>query len=303
MTTSSNPLPPSSRWTGAAPEQEMFQTYAKEEYQARTNVHYEQPPEFFFPILGGAWQIYSCNLWERATTDTESQEEKMDLFARLMQLRPGQRILDVGCGWAGPLTYLCKTYGTRGVGINLSPTQTRYGRERVAAQQVDAQIFECHWEDFEDDQGFDAIYTDEASVHFTNLDAFFVKAHALLRPGGCLLVKECHFTNSRYHEHLTRANVFNHEIFGLTGSYRTLADELTQLDKSGLELRVVHQIDLENYRRTTDRWLSNMHQHKEQLVAIVGADYYRRFRTYLKLVRKTWNGTKMTLDVVVSYKV
>ena len=61
MTTSSNPLPPSSKWTGAAPEQEMFQTYAKEEYQARTNVHYEQPPEFFFPILGGAWQIYSCN--------------------------------------------------------------------------------------------------------------------------------------------------------------------------------------------------------------------------------------------------
>ncbi len=126
---------------------------------------------------------------------------------------------------------------------------------------------------------------------------------SLLRPGGCVAVKECHFTSSRYNEQLTRANVFNHEIFGLTGSYRTLADELTQIDKSGLEMRVIHQIDLENYRRTADRWLANMHEHKEQLVELVGADYYRRFRTYLKLVRKTWNGTKMTLDITVSYKV
>ncbi len=303
MTTSFGPLPPSSEWTGAAPEQEMFQRYALEDYKARTNVHYEQPAEFFFPILGGTWQVYSCNLWDQATTDTESQEAKLDLFATLMHLNAGQRVLDVGCGWGGPLTYLSKTYDVQGVGLNLSPTQTRVAQQRVAEHQVDVQIFECNWENFQDEQGFDAIYTDEAAVHFTSLDEFFTKMRSLLRPGGCLLVKECHFTSSRYNQQLTRANVFNHEIFGLTGSYRTLADELTLLDKSGLELRVVHQIDLANYRRTSDQWLANMHAHKAELVALVGEDFYRKFRTYLKLVRKTWSGTKMTLDIVVSYKV
>lgn len=303
MTAPRNSLPLSREWTGANPEQELFQTYAKDEYKQRTNTHYEQPPEFFFPILGGTWHIYSCNLWEQASSDTESQEAKMELFARLMNLQRGQRILDVGCGWGGPLTYLCKTYDAHGVGLNLSPTQKRAAEQRAAEHQADVTIFECNWEDFEDADGFDAIYTDEAIVHFTNLGEFFKKARSLLRPGGCLAAKECHFTSSRYNQQLTRANVFNHEIFGLTGSYRTLADELTLLDQSGLELRTIHQIDLENYRRTTDRWLANMHQHKEQLQALVGEDYYRQFRTYLKLVRKTWNSTKMTVDIVVSYNV
>ncbi|HEX6290001.1 MAG TPA: class I SAM-dependent methyltransferase [Herpetosiphonaceae bacterium] len=303
MTTPLKRLPSSRAWTGAVDGQEMFQTYSKEEYKARTNAHYEQPPEFFFPILGGEWQVYSCNLWERATNDTESQEEKLDLFATLMSLRPGQRILDVGCGWGGPLVYLCKTYGVSGVGLNLSPTQRRVAQQRAADYGVDVQIHECNWEDFQDDQGFDAVYTDEAIVHFTNLGQFFGKIHSLLRPGGVMLNKECHFTSSRYNQKLTRANVFHHEIFGLTGSYRTLADELTLVDQNNFEVRTIHQIDLEHYRKTADRWLSNMHQHKQELQALVGEEYYRQFRAYLKIVRRTFSGTKMTLDVIVSHKI
>jgi cyclopropane-fatty-acyl-phospholipid synthase len=303
MSTPIRRVPSSQEWTGAAPEQELFQSYSKEEYKARTNLHYEQPPEFFFPILGGEWQIYSCNLWEHATNDTESQAEKMDLFARLMNLRPGQRILDVGCGWGGPLVYLCKTYGLTGVGLNLSPTQRRVAQQRAADYGVDVQIVECNWEDFTDDQGFDAVYTDEAIVHFTHLGQFFGKVHSLLRPGGCMLNKECHFTNSRYNRELTRANVFNHEIFGLTGGYRTLADELTLVDQNNFEVRAIHQIDLEHYRRTADRWLSNMYEHRAELQALVGEEYYRQFRAYLKLVRRTFSGTKMTLDAILSYKI
>lgn len=303
MTTPIKRLPTSREWTGPAPEQELFQSYSKEEYKDRTNVHYEQPPEFFFSILGGEWQIYSCNLWERATDDTESQQEKMDLFAKLLDLKPGMRILDVGCGWGGPLVYLCKTYGVTGVGLNLSPTQRQVGQQRAANYGVNAQIYECNWEDFGDEQSFDAIYTDEAIVHFTNLGEFFGKAHALLRPGGRMLNKECHFTSSRYNQYLTRANVHNYEIFGLTGGYRTLADELTLVDQNNFEVQTIHQIDLENYRRTADSWLNNMFQHKERLQEIVGAEYYRQFRAYLKLVRRTFSGTKMTLDIVVAHKI
>src|SRR3712207_5325574 len=108
-----------------APVQQFYQPYSPEEDKQRTNSHYEQPVEFFYAVTGGKWNVYSCNLWGEVMTDTESQEAKLNLLAQLMQLKPGQRILDVGCGWGGPLVYLSKTYGVQGVGLTLSSLQKR----------------------------------------------------------------------------------------------------------------------------------------------------------------------------------
>src|SRR5687768_10029530 len=114
---------------------ELYQAYDIHEDQERTNVHYEHPPQFFYSFTGGEWNCYSCNLWPNGvTTDTQSQEAKLDRFAELMNLQPGQRILDVGCGWAGPLAYLCKTYGTRGVGLMLSEMQYKAAQDRKSTR-------------------------------------------------------------------------------------------------------------------------------------------------------------------------
>jgi len=89
------------------PEHQLYHDYTTDVDQARTNVHYEQPPEFFLLITGGEWNVYSANLWDPGTADdTASQEAKLDLIARLAGLEKGMRLIDVGCGWAGPLTYL-----------------------------------------------------------------------------------------------------------------------------------------------------------------------------------------------------
>jgi len=301
MTSRIRPLPPSSQWAGPAPDQELFQRYSNREDAERTNVHYEQPREFFYAITGGAWNVYSCNLWTTATTDTESQEAKLDLLARLMELKPGQRILDVGCGWGGPLVYLCEKYGVRGMGLNLSPTQQRCAAERIVAHGVDARVLECHWRDFQDDEGFDAVLTDEVVAHFEDLGGYFAKVHSLLRPGGCVLDKELHYSTSRYKQ-LSRADVFINEIYGLTGNYRTLGEELTMLDQHGFALRAVQQIPLDNYKRTAERWLANMHEHREALQRAVGVEHYRRFRTYLKLVQRIMSGRTMSMDVIVATK-
>jgi len=301
MTDRFHPLPASSEWSGPAPEQKFYQQYSVQEDKEHTNVHYEQPPEFFYAITSGKWNVYSCNLWSGATTDTESQEAKLDLLAQLMDLQPGQRILDVGCGWAGPLVYLSTTYGVEGVGLTLSPTQKRYADRRIAEYQANVEVIECHWQDFEDSRGFDAIFTDEVIVHFHDLRGFFAKAHALLRPGGHFLNKELHFNSSRYKQ-LNRGLVFINEIYGLTGNYRTLGEELMLLDETGFELQVVHQLPPHHYQQTIARWQANMHQHKDRLQALVGVDYYRRFRAYLKLVGRGFNDPHMSIDVVASIK-
>lgn len=301
MTIEPQALPPSSEWSGPAPHQELYRSYSVEEDRDRTNVHYEQPTEFFTRIVGGEWHTYSCNLWSDGGDASQSQENKLDLLAELMQLAPGRRILEVGSGWGGPLVYLCKKYGVRGVGLTLSPTQKAYAERRIDQYGVDATIVERHWQDYEDDEGFDAVFTDEVLAHVNDFDAFCRKAGSLLQPGGHFLNKELHFTNSRY-KTLSRAATFIHELYGLTGYYRTLGEELVTLDRNGFSQDVVHQIPREQYRRTAEDWLANMRAHEEELRDLVGEEYFRRFRIYLKLVRKLFTMRTMTIDVVSSVK-
>lgn len=277
----------------------LWRGFSAAEDRQRTNEHYEKPTRFFTAITGGVWNVYSCNLWESGLDDTQSQERKLDLLAGLLELESGQRVLDVGCGWGGPLVYLAKRYDVRGVGLTLSPTQGEFARRRVRENRVDVEILECHWEDFESDETFDAVYTDEVIVHFNRLDGYFQKVLSLLRPGGRMLNKELHFTSTRWME-VTPAMVFVNEIYGETGNYRTLHEELALVDRAGFTLQHVHQIGMENYVRTAGRWLENMNAHRWELEELVGAQYYKRFRTYLRIARRIFGGPSMTLDVVSS---
>jgi len=279
----------------------LWRGFSVAEDRKRTNEHYEQPPRFFTAITGGAWNVYSCNLWQDGVDETQAQERKLDLLAALLQLQPGQRILDVGCGWGGPLVYLAKTYSVRGVGLTLSPAQRAFAENRVSQHGVDVAIQECHWKDFRDDKPFDAVYTDEVIVHFNDLAGYLEKVWSLLRPGGRMLNKELHFTSTSWME-ITPAMVFVNEIYGETGNYRTLHEELALVDRAGFTLDKVHQIRMDNYVRTAEHWLKNMQTHRDELERIVGALYYKRFRTYLRIGRRIFGGPSMTLDVITSVK-
>ncbi len=282
---------------------EFYQEYSPEEDQDRTNVHYEMPVEFFYAVTGGKWNVYSCNLWDVAGANdpTSSQEAKLDRFAHLMNLQPGQRILDVGCGWGGPLTYLCQKYGVEGVGLTLSPKQKAAADERIARAGVKAEVQVRHWEQYTDDRPFDAVYTDEVIVHFFHLGDFFKKAYSLLRDGGVMLNKELHYVHPRYSE-MNRAISHINEIYGFTGNYRPLAEELRLANEAGFDVKAVEQIPLSQYKKTAGNWLDNMDEHKDELISLVGEEYYKRFKVYLRIIMRTFAAETMTLDMILSQK-
>jgi cyclopropane-fatty-acyl-phospholipid synthase len=292
---------PSKRKAGFTAEQQLYRPLSIEEDRQQTNTHYEQPVEFFYTLTGGEWNVYSANLWSGSQTQTESQERKLDLLAELMQLHPGMRILDVGCGWGGPLVYLSKKYGVRGVGLTLSSLQRGAAEERIARHGADVTIIESHWKDYRDDELFDVVYTDEVIVHFHDLGDFFVKVFGLLRDGGRMLNKELHLVHAR-HAEMTRAMSFINEIFGSTGNYRTLAEELTLVGEAGFDLEAIHQMPLREYQKTVDSWLTNMKAQRARLEELVGRETLRRFQTYLQLCHHIHGGTRMTLDLVVGRK-
>ena len=277
----------------------FWRGYSTDDDKARINSHYDQSAEFFTTLTGGEWNVYSCNFWEQAETDTQSQERKLDLMAEMMQLRQGQRVLDVGCGWGGPLVYLSRRYGVSGIGITPAPRQVEYGERRAARYGVPVEFRVSHWREFEDPQPFDAVYSDEVIVHFNDLLGYFEKARTLLKPGGVMLNKELHFTGQR-HMALSRAMVFINKMVGETGNYRTLYDELATLDRAGFDLVRIEQMALTNYQRTLDVWLANMRGAESELTGLVGADEFRRIRTYLRLSRKSHGGRSMTLDLVLA---
>ena len=278
-----------------------WRAYSAAEDIERTNQHYDQPAEFFVLVTGGEWNTYSCNLWDGAASETEAQERKLDLIAELMQLRPRQRVLDIGCGWGGPLVYLASRYGIRGEGLTLSETQKAYADKRIAEYGVDAAVHVCHWNDFDSREKFDAVYTDEVIVHFNDLLGFFQKVHSLLAPGGVMLNKELHFSHTRYMQ-LTRSMVLLNKLFGETGNYRMLHDELALLDQAGFRLTRIHQVPPRDYVRTCDSWLSNIAKHQDRLVSLAGGEFYSMFRTYLRIARRIVNAapSRMTCDIVVA---
>ena len=273
--------------------------YPVDEDVERTNTHYDLPAEFFITFMGGRWNCYSCNLWDGATSETESEERKLNLLAELMELHSGQRVLDVGCGWGGPLVYLAKRYGIRGIGISLSPSQTAYAKERAERERVAVDFRVCHWRDFEDAEPFDVVYTDEVVCHFKDLAGYFGKVKGLLKPGARMLNKELHLTSSKYLRP-TKAGSFLTGIIGGSGEYRLLHDELAVLDGAGFALEQVHPIPVANFQKTSDAWLKNLQRARARLEEIVGREEYRRNVTYLRFARRSFADPIVSVDVVVA---
>jgi cyclopropane-fatty-acyl-phospholipid synthase len=219
-----------------------------------------------------------------------------------MRLDSGMRILDVGCGWGGPLVYLCEKYDVVGHGITISPMQIPTARDRAARHEVDATFEIVHWRNLPEVETYDVVLTDEVITHFYDLGDFFAKCWKILKPGGMMVHKELHLTRSEYSE-LGPASEHVHKIYGYTGNYRPLYEELRHVDEQGFRLKDVFQIPIENYHLTLDVWMNNLFTHRERMKEITSPEFYKDFRAYLKAVRHIFTHTDyLSVDIFAARK-
>lgn len=280
-----------------------YVAYELEEDTARVAYHYEVDPQFFLTVTDGEWNNYSASIWEDGFDITQAQEKKLDKFAEMMGLKPGMRIMDVGCGWGGPLVYLCKTYGVQGHGITVSPMQIPIAEARAERYGVDATFEVIHWQELPEVETYDAIFTDEVIVHFNDLSGFFAKCHKLLKKGGMLVNKELHFTHSSHAHWTDRLSQHINKVYAYTGNYRTLVEELTLLDQNNFQIVEVHQIPIESYRKTIDDvWLKNLHERREELEAMTSPEHVADFRAYLKAIMVCFRYDFLGLHMVAGKK-
>jgi cyclopropane-fatty-acyl-phospholipid synthase len=130
--------------------------------------------------------IYSCAYWANAKTLDEAQEAKLDLVFGKLGLRPGQQVLDIGCGWGGSLKYAAEKYGVSGVGITVSKEQAELARVNCAGLPIEIQLL-----DYRDlRQQFDHIYSIGMFEHVgpKNYRGYLEVVRRCLKSGGRFLL-------------------------------------------------------------------------------------------------------------------
>jgi cyclopropane-fatty-acyl-phospholipid synthase len=158
--------------------------------QAAVSYHYDVSNDFYRLVLGHT-MTYSCGVWTDASIGVDqAQANKYDLICRKLGLEPGQRLLDVGCGWGGMVMRAASRYGVDAVGVTLSARQQEWAAKAIADAGLGSSV-QARLQDYRDvhDGPYDAASSIGMFEHvgLVRLRQYFDCLHRLLRPGGRLL--------------------------------------------------------------------------------------------------------------------
>ena len=245
-----------------------------EQAKANARAHYGLPASFYKLWLDDPLMMYTCAYWREGTTTLEqAQANKIDHVCRKLRLRPGERFVDIGCGFGGFMLRAQQTTGATGTGINTTPEQVEWLRERIAERGLAEQL-QVREADFREVDGpYDKVVSIGVLEHAGRDQlAEVIKAHAdFLKPGGLGLL---HFIGhvGRYETELfIRKHVFP------GGWIPSLADVIVEMERCGLEV-----VDIENLRRhyalTLDVWAERFERHWDEIQAIDPQRLDERFR-------------------------
>jgi cyclopropane-fatty-acyl-phospholipid synthase len=250
--------------------------------RAAISHHYDVGNDFYALLLGPT-MVYSCAYFSSPTTPLdEAQIAKLDLVCRKLDLRPGMRLLDVGCGWGSLVRHAAATYGVRAVGVTISPEQADLARRRIAEAGLDDRV-EIRLQDYRevDDGPFDAIASVGMAEHVgrAQFPAYASGLHALLAPGGRLL----HHAIARGPEAGAQqddARSFVTRYVFPDGELQPLADHVSFLEQAGFEVRDVEGLR-QHYALTCRAWVANLEARWEKAVREVSPARARVWRLYL----------------------
>ena len=147
--------------------------------------HYDMGNDLYERMLDKL-MIYSCGYWRNANNLDDAQEAKLDLVCRKLGLKPGMRVLDIGCGWGGAAKYAAEHYGVEMVGVTISHEQAQLAEEMCAGLPVDIRLQDYH----DLDEKFDRIFSIGMFEHvgYKNYGKFFEIARKCLKDNGLFLL-------------------------------------------------------------------------------------------------------------------
>lgn len=240
--------------------------------------HYDTSNDFFSLFLD-PHMVYSCaHFLDPAEPLERAQLRKLDLICRKLELAPGQRFLDVGCGWGALVIHAAAEYGVEAVGITVSGEQADEARKRVAAAGLADLVTIVETDYRRIDGSFHAIASVGMVEHvgIQKLPTYFKHLRSLLVPGGQLLN---HGIVTRSLRKPDRKSFIRTYVF--PDGVLTRVDEVVRAaERAGFELRDTESLRL-SYARTLEHWVANLEAHADEARELVGEDRYRIWRLYM----------------------
>ncbi|ANI42453.1 class I SAM-dependent methyltransferase [Mycolicibacterium vaccae] len=262
--------------------------------------HYDVSNTFYEWVLGPS-MTYTCACYPHPdATLEEAQENKYRLVFEKLRLKPGDRLLDVGCGWGGMVRYAAR-HGVKAVGVTLSREQAQWARAAIERDGL-GDLAEVRHGDYRDvlESHFDAVSSIGLTEHIgvANYPSYFRFLKSKLRPGG-LLLNHC-ITRHHNRSHATAGGFIDRYVFPdgeLTGSGRII----TEVQDVGLE--VVHEENLRmHYAMTLRDWSRNLVEHWDDAVAEVGLPTAKVWGVYIAASRVGFEQNAIQLHQVLAVK-
>ncbi len=246
--------------------------------------HYDVSDDFYALWLDKN-RVYSCAYFKTETDSLElAQEQKLDHICRKLDIKPNERVLDIGCGWGAMLFWAAENYAAQCTGVTLSKNQFDYVQQKIKARglekKVEVQLMD--YRDVPENIPYDKIISVGMFEHVgvRKLPEYFNKINKLLKPGGLLM------------NHGVTSSTFDNDAIDGGGAefiqrYVFPDGELTHVSKvlDAMGREKFECLDVENlrphYAKTLWHWVERLEKNQQQARALVGEEKYRVWRAYM----------------------
>ncbi|MGW2022353.1 class I SAM-dependent methyltransferase [Streptomyces decoyicus] len=270
--------------------------------RAAISHHYDLSNDWYALLLDES-MAYSCGYWTRPAGPSygpaDAQRDKLELVCRKLGLRPGARLLDIGCGWGSLALHAAREHHAQVTAVTLSREQHAFVAARVQelglSDRVEVQL--RHYRYIEGG-GYDAVSAIEMGEHVGDAEypAFAARLHALLRPGGRVLVQQMSRGAAA-----PGGGAFIASYIAPDMHMRPLGETVGLLEAGGLEVRSVESLR-EHYARTIAAWHRTLEDRWGEFVALAGEPTARVWRLYLAGSGLAFTERRMGVDQILAVR-